>query len=140
MRTTTTALLAAALLLSVTSCSSGNDSNDSNDSKPSAKPSPSKTVDKKDQYLKAARDITFNGAPTDRDLLVFPMLWCHELESGHSVEWMFDLAGGGGLYPVGETWGTKKADANELLVAGVKAYCPESVAAVTDELRASGEY
>ena len=133
----TTILLAAALLLAVTGCSSGNDSSDD---KPAAKPSASPTVSKKDQFLKAARGITFNGAPTDRDLLVFPMLWCHELESGHSVEWMFDISGGGALYPVGETWGTKKADANELLVAGVKAYCPEQVAAVTDELRASGEY
>lgn len=133
----TAILLAAALLLAVTGCSSDNDSSDD---KPAVKPSASPTVNKKDQYLKAAHGITFNGAPTDTDLLVFPMLWCQELGSGHSVEWMFDTAGGGGLYPVGETWGTKKADANELLMAGVKAYCPEQVAVVTDELRASGEY
>ena len=134
----TTALLATVLLLAVTGCSSGDSS--SSDSKPSAKPSPSKTIDKRDQYLNAAREITFNGAPTDTDLLVFPMLWCHELESGHSVEWMFDITGGGGLYPVGEEWGTAKPDAYELLVAGVKAYCPEGLGVVQGELGASGEY
>lgn len=130
-----TVILLACLLLPLTACGTS-----SSDGKPAAKPSASPTVSKKDQYLKAAHEITFNGAPTDTELLVFPMLWCHELESGHSVEWMFDITGGGGLYPVGDTWGTKKADANELLMAGVKAYCPESAAAVTEELRASGEY
>ncbi|NEC92194.1 hypothetical protein [Streptomyces sp. SID12501] len=136
MRHTAAALLTATLLATLTACGTSS----SGDDKPAAKPSPTPTVSKKDQYLKAARDITFNGAPTDTELLVFPMLWCQELESGHSVEWMFDITGGGGLYPVGETWGTKKADANSLLVAGVKAYCPENLDAVQEELRASGEY
>jgi hypothetical protein len=130
-------LLAAALLLAVTGCSSNGSSSGN---KPAAKPSPSPTISKKDQYLKAAHSITFNGAPSDTELLVFPMLWCQELETGHSVEWMFDITGGGGLYPVGEEWGTAKPDAYELLVAGVKAYCPESLDAVQEELRASGEY
>lgn len=71
---------------------------------------------------------------------MFPTLWCNELEAGHSVEWMFDITDGGGLYPIGEEWGTAKPDAYELLVAGVKAYCPESLGAVQEELRASGEY
>jgi hypothetical protein len=134
MRNTTTALLATILLAGLTACGS------SSDDKPAAKPKATPTVSKKDQYLKGTRDITFNGAPSDTDLLVFPMLWCQELESGHSVEWMFDITGGGGLYPVGEEWGTKKADANELLLVGVKAYCPEQLDVVLEELRASGEY
>lgn len=130
-----TVLLAACLLATLTACGGGG-----SDDKPAAKASASPTVSKKDQYLTAAREITFNGSPTDTDLLVFPMLWCQELESGHSVEWIFDVTGGGGLYPVGESWGTKRVDANELLVAGVKAYCPASLGAVQEELRASGQY
>lgn len=136
MRHTITVTLAAAMLATLAACGGDTGSDDKGAAKVSASPA----VNKKDQYLAAAREITFNGAPTDTDLLVFPMLWCQELESGHSVEWIFDVTGGGGLYPVGESWGTKKADANELLVAGVKAYCPESLAAVQEELRASGEY
>lgn len=135
MRHTAAGLLTATLLATLTACGTSS----SDDDKPAAKPSPTPTVTKKDQFLKAARDITFNGAPTDTELLVFPMLWCHELESGHSVEWLFDMSQGG-LYPVGQEWGTKKSDANELLVAGVKAYCPENLDAVQEELRASGEY
>lgn len=133
MRHTTTAITAA-LLLALTACGS------SSDDKPTAKPSPSKTVSKQDRYLKAAHNITFNGTPGDAVLLVYPPEWCKELDSGHSVEWMFDMFGGGGLYPIGEEWGTKKEDANALLVAGVRAYCPENVDAVLEELRASGDY
>lgn len=72
-------------------------------------------------------------------LLIYPKEWCKALESGHSVEWMFDIFEGG-LYPVGDEWGTAKPDANELLVAGVRVYCPEHLGAVQEELRASGEY
>ncbi|MDX3279103.1 hypothetical protein [Streptomyces scabiei] len=132
----TTALLAATLLLAaLTACGTS-----SEDDKPAAKPSPSKTVNKDDQYLEVAREIAFNGAPSDGELLIFPELWCDRLESGHSAEWMFDMTGGGGLYPVGEEWGTAKADAYELLVAGVRAYCPENLDTVLEELRATGEY
>lgn len=133
----TAALLAAVLLLAVTGCSSDGSSDDG---KPAAKPSPTKTVSKKDQYLKAAHEITFNGAPSDTELMVFPMLWCQELEAGHSVEWLFGITDGGNLYPVGEEWGTAEPDAYELLMAGVKAYCPGSLDAVREELRASGAY
>ncbi len=129
MRHVITVLLTAACL-ALAGCS---------DSKPSttdAKPSPS--VDKKATYLGAAREITFNGEPTDEELLLYPPEWCAGLDAGHSVEWLFSMDTG--LYPIGEQWGTKKPDANELLVAGVKAYCPENSAAVLDELRASGEY
>lgn len=53
--------------------------------------------------------------------------------------WLSDITGGGGACPVGEDWGMVKADANALLVAGVKAYCPEHLDAVTEQLHASGE-
>jgi hypothetical protein len=130
----TTILLTVCLLAGLTACGS------SGDDKPAAKPSPSKTVSKEDQYLKAAHEITFNGTPSDGALLIFPKEWCKALDSGHSVEWMFDMFGGGQLYPIGQEWGTKKEDANALLVAGVKAYCPEHSDAVLEELRASGDY
>jgi len=102
--------------------------------------SPAPTVNPQEQYLETAHGIPFNGTPSDTELLLYPEMWCNELDAGHSVEWMFDMTQGGGLYPIGEKWGTKKEDANELLVAGVKAYCPENLPAAQDELRASGEY
>lgn len=129
---TTTVLLAAALLLAVTGCSS-------NSSSPDAKPSPSKTVSKASRYLTAAHQITFNGSPSDQELLAYPPKWCDALGSGHSVKWLFDSSGGG-LYPIGQEWGTAKADANTLLVAGVRAYCPANLPAVQKELRDTGEY
>ncbi|MFK0018212.1 hypothetical protein [Streptomyces sp. NPDC090798] len=132
MRHTTTALLLTAVL-ALSGCGG------SGGSKAAAKPSPSPTVSKADQYLKVAHGITFNGSPTDADLLVFPPKWCDALDAGHSTKWTFDL-GGGNLYPVGDDWGTVSQDANSLLVAGVKAYCPGNLKVVTDELRASGEY
>jgi hypothetical protein len=133
MRTTTTAI-AAALLLALTACGSGDDD------KPAAEPSPSKTLSRQEQYLETAHEIAFNGSPSDAALLAYPEEWCKQLDDGHSVEWMFEMFGGGGLYPVGDDWGTKKDDANKLLVAGVKAYCPENLDAVRQELRESGEY
>ena len=129
---TTVVLLAATIALAGCSNSS---------SKADAKPSPSKTVSKADRYLKAAHEITFKGEPSDTELLAYPPQWCHGLDAGHSVKWLFTMFGdGGGLYPIGDQWGTKKADANELLVAGVKAYCPANLGAVKEELRESGEY
>lgn len=131
MRRTTTALLAAAAL-TLAGCSS-------HDSKPDAKPSPSKTVSKAEQYLNVAHGITYNGNPSDTDLLVFPPEWCKALDAGHSVDWMLSISEGG-LYPVGDDWGTVKQDADALLVAGVKAYCPSNLADVKEQLRAGGDY
>lgn len=131
-----TAVVVCLLLAgTVAGCSSGGDEQD-------AKPSPSvsPTVSKEDRYLTAAHGITFNGSPPDSELLAYPPQWCDALGSGHSVEWMFDMTGGGSLYPIGMEWGTAKADANELLLVGVKAYCPARAATVQEELRASGEY
>jgi predicted small lipoprotein YifL len=129
---TSAALLAAVLALSACGGSGG--------SKAAAKPSPSPTVSKADQYLKVAHGITFNGSPTDTELLALPPKWCDALDAAHSVKWMFDSTGGGGLYPWGAEWGTAQQDADTLVVAGVKAYCPRNLKAVADELRASGEY
>jgi hypothetical protein len=131
MRHTVTAL-GAALLLALTACGSSHD-----DSK-AGKPTP--TVSKADRYLKTAHTLAFtDSGPTDEELLTYPPKWCDGLDAGHSVSWLFS-GGGGGLYPLGMDWGTKKRDANQLLVAGVRVYCPQHVAAVTAELRASGDY
>lgn len=128
-----TTLLLAAACLALAGCSSGGDA----DAKPSTS---TPKVSKETRYLTAARDISFNGTPSDDELLALPPKWCAGLASGHSVEWMFDMTGGGSLYPIGMDWGTAKADANELLLVGVKTYCPDQAATVTTELRAAGEY
>ncbi|MFJ1964035.1 hypothetical protein [Streptomyces massasporeus] len=133
-RTATT--ITAALLLALTACGSGDDT--ASASKPSASPS----VDRAGQFITASQDLEFvTMRPSNDELLTFPPRWCKELEAGHSVEWMFDMFGDGGdLYPLGDGWGMLLTDANELLVAGVRAYCPKHLDTVTEELRASGEY
>ena len=80
-----------------------------------------------------------DGIPAYQELEQFPPRWCKALDEGHSVEWMFDLFQGG-LYPIGETWGTAEPDAHRVLLMGVEAYCPENLEAVRADLRASGEY
>lgn len=134
MRTRTTL---AAALLALTALTAGC-SSDSSDDKPDPTPSPS-APSAETQYLTAARGITFNGTPTDAELQALPPQWCDALDDGHSVQWIFGIRDGG-LYPVGETWGTVKDDAYKLLIAGVRAYCPDHLSAVQDELRATGEY
>lgn len=131
----TTITLAAVMLLAgaAVGCSSGASG------KADAKPSPSKTVSTASRYLAAAHQIAFNGSPSDEELLAYPPQWCDALDSGHSVKWLFDMTSGG-LYPIGQEWGTAKADANTLLVAGVRAYCPANLGAVQQELRDTGEY
>lgn len=130
-RTTATAALLIAACLALTGCGS---------SKSAAKPKPSPFVSKETRFLTAARQIQFNGTPSDDALLALPPKWCTALDAGHSVAWMFNNTAGESLYPVGDDWGTVSQDANTLLVAGVKAYCPGHLAAVTAELRASGGY
>jgi hypothetical protein len=44
------------------------------------------------------------------------------------------------LYPYAANWGLKKADADQLLIIGVKTYCPKCEDRVTEELRASGDF
>jgi hypothetical protein len=133
MRHTITVLLLVAAL-ALAGCSNSSSGSD----KP-AKPKASPTVSKESSFLKVAHGITFNGTPSDDELLALPSKWCDALDAGHSVKWMFDT-GGGNLYPVGDDWGTVSQDANTLLATGVKAYCPANLSAVKDELRASGEY
>lgn len=130
-RTATVILLAAGLTLA--GCSSS-------DRTVSTKPSPVKTVSPKVRFLAAARTIEFNGTPSDSALTAFPPKWCSALDAGHSVEWMFNNTAGEDLYPVGDDWGTVKQDADTLLVAGVKAYCPRNLADVKEQLRADGGY
>ncbi|MGW1497564.1 hypothetical protein ACWCQW_03050 [Streptomyces mirabilis] len=138
MRHTTTVLLAALLLAATTGCGSSSD-----DGKPEAKPSASATpsVDPLVKFTKSVDEAQLEsyatGVPAFQDLEVFPPEWCKALDEGHSVEWML---GDGGLYPIGQDWGTKKADAYQLVLLGVRAYCPKQAAAVTDELKALGEY
>lgn len=136
MRRTITALLAATLVLAgVAGCS-----DQSADPKAGTSASASPSVSAEDQFLREAKTLKFTGTqPSLADLVALPPQWCDELEAGHSVEYLFD-DGGAGLYPYGSGWGMEKPDANELLVAGVKAYCPNSAGAVVEELRASGEY
>lgn len=132
MRHTVT-IAAAVLLCTLTACgSSGGSGSD-------AKPSPTKTTNPRTAYLTTAHSIAFNGQPTDTELTAYPPKWCTGLDAGHSVAWLFS-SGGGGLYPIGQDWGTVKKDAYTLLVAGVKAYCPRNTATVTSELRETGEY
>jgi hypothetical protein len=138
MRHTTTAAAATVLLLALTMAGCG--SNDSGDGKADSKPSPHASAQREDQYLADAKDIPFTSRrPTNAELLTYPPQWCQALDGGHSVKWMFS-GGGGNLYPLGTGWGTVERDADRLLLAGVKAYCPDHAAAVTSELRAAGKY
>lgn len=138
MRRTTTALLTVLLAAGAAGCS--DDSADSADSKASPSASASPSLSAEDQFLRAAKALQFTGTqPGNTELTALPPQWCTELEAGHSVEYLFD-DGQGGLYPYGSGWGMEKKDAYELLVAGVKAYCPANSAAVVEELKAAGEY
>jgi hypothetical protein len=132
MRTTTIVLLAA-VALTLTGCSSQDD-----------KPTPAATaptITPADRFITSIADAQLasytGGIPAAAELTVFPPKWCDALEAGHSVEWMLD---GTELYPVGETWGTEKTDAYQLVLLGVRAYCPKWEKTVRQELRESGEY
>jgi hypothetical protein len=142
MRHTTTARLAtaAALLAVLPACGSSSDS----DAKPAATASPhASPTDPVVPFMRAVEDAHLDsyadGIPAWQDLAQFPPKWCKALDDGHSVAWLFS-SGGGGLYPSGMDWGTKKPDANQVLLFGVKAYCPKHLDTVTEELRATGEY
>ncbi|GHH30178.1 hypothetical protein [Streptomyces rubradiris] len=105
------------------------------------KPSPTPTVDKRETFLTAARSAGIQSwidkPPSDEELAALPGQWCAGLEQGHSVNWLF---GEGGLYPYGSDWGTPKDAAYELLVMGVRVYCPKHQGQVKKELREMGEY
>jgi hypothetical protein len=139
LRHTTTAIATAVLLLALaTGCGSSDDGDGKATSTPSSSPRPS--ADPATAYLAAAQGIAFTGSePTDTELTALPPKWCAGLDDGHSVEWLLS-SGGGAAYPNGMNWGTVKRDAYTLVVAGVRAFCPAHTAAVTEELRATGEY
>lgn len=133
---TTTAGILAVLALTLTACSSDSD-------EPAAKASSTPTTEPGDAFMSSVIDAHLDsyadGVPAAAELKTFPPKWCASLDSGHSVAWMFDLRQGG-QYPVGQTWGTEKSDAYEVLVLGVKTHCPKHSDAVLEELRATGEY
>ncbi|MCX4973280.1 hypothetical protein [Streptomyces sp. NBC_00620] len=133
-RTTGTVLLVAVLALAGCSSPDGNTMSE-------AKPSPTPTIEPGEKFVAAVIDAHLDsystGVPAADELRLFPPEWCSALGGGHSVEWML---GDGGLYPVGQEWGTEKSDAYELLVLGVESHCPKYLEAVLEELRASGEY
>ncbi|MFF7096397.1 hypothetical protein ACFY9A_28980 [Streptomyces rubradiris] len=134
MRRRTTAVT---VLLTTTLALAGCGESGSETTKPSVKP----TVDKRATWLTAARSAGIQGwiekPPSDEELAALPGRWCAELDNGHSVNWLFNE---GGLYPYGSDWGTPKENAYELLVMGVRVYCPKHQEQVKKELREMGEY
>ncbi|MEW2393030.1 hypothetical protein AB0933_32185 [Streptomyces venezuelae] len=137
-RAATTVLLATALTLTAAGCGTSEDSSD--------KPKPSKSTEYKlqpdDQWKQSinAAGITSwpeDAAPTVDEVEAMPKDWCKALKEGHSVKW---LLGDGGLYPVGDDWGTTKSEAHKLVVLGADAYCPKQAGRVKAELRKSGGY
>lgn len=131
----TTMLLAAVLLASLTACGSRDDARYA-----AANPKTAPTANKDGRYLKSATGLPYTeGKPTDQELLAFPPKWCDGLAAGHSVEYLFDVKRAN-LYPVGEDWGLKLEDANELLITAVNVYCPEHRKQVLEELRPAGGY
>jgi len=142
MRHTATAVLAAGLLLALTTGCGSSSGHDNAGSKPSTAgtPSPSTSAEREGQYIYDSQDIAFTTRrPSNDELLAYPPKWCAGLDDGHSVKWLFS-SGGGGLYPIGQDWGTVEKNAYRLLLVGVKAYCPQHTDAVTAELRETGDY
>ena len=135
-RHTAAALIVAGLLAALTACGGETDG-------VAAKAKPTPTVSKEAQFLAAVdkADITSwtTTGPTDAELLDFPQRWCDSLAEGHSADHVLN-ADQGLLYPLGEDWGTQRDEANELLVLGVKTYCPDLTDQVTADLRATGSY
>ncbi|MCI3279130.1 hypothetical protein [Streptomyces cylindrosporus] len=142
MRHTVTRAAVAVLLSTLTATACGSSNSGTGGSKPATTgtPSPTTRAEREGQYILASQDIPFTSRrPSNDELLAYPPKWCAALDDGHSVEWMFS-GGGGDLYPIGLDWGTKEANADRLLIAGVKAYCPKYMDAVTAELRETGAY
>lgn len=129
-----TAVIGLFACLALAGCSS-------NATTPDAKPSALPSADPGEKFVNSVVDAHLgsysDGIPAAAELKVFPPKWCDALDAGHSVEWML---GEGDLYPIGETWGTEKPDAYQLVVLGVGAYCPRYGGQVKRELRAAGVY
>ena len=141
MRHTVTAAATVLLFtLGATACGTNDGSKADHKPTPSGTPSPTTSAQREGQYVAATQDIAFTTRrPSNDELLAYPPKWCKALADGHSVAWMFS-SGGGDLYPIGLDWGTVEKNADRLLIAGVKAYCPQHLGAVTSELRDSGKY
>lgn len=138
-RTATTVLLAAGVLLTLTSC--GTDDGP-HKSEPKASNSTAYKLNPADQWRQSinAAGITSwtdDAAPSTDELMAMPKDWCKALKAGHSVQW---LLGEGGLYPIGDDWGTGKSEAQKLVVLGTEAYCPKQTGRVKAELRETGGY
>lgn len=126
--------LAAALLLTACSSSSGTDA------KPTA--SPTHTVSKQTAFLNAVHAASIQSwataAPGDDEIAVYPQQWCDQLAAGHSVDNILSVRSG--LYPSGSNWGTKIGDADQVLILAVTAYCPQYRAEVVQQAQAGGNY
>ncbi|MFF3324985.1 hypothetical protein [Streptomyces sp. NPDC002889] len=137
MHTRTAIATVALLVAALAGCSSGAET----DAKPVAKKSPSLSPEQ--QFLGAVHDRNFESwrekGPMDVEIRQYPPKWCAEFEKGHSVDHTLGLDGAH-LYPIGMEWGTLEADAHEVVVLGVKYYCPELLDQVTNDLRQSGDY
>lgn len=143
MRTTATTaatvLLCTLAVLSLAGCGGGDDASGDGKATASAAPSPSSSEALAAQYLAESQPIPFTShRPAIDELLALPPKWCAALKDGHSVEWMY--SGSGDLYPNGADWGMVKEDAYQLLIVGVRVYCPDQLGTVTKELRETGEY
>ncbi|MFD5041974.1 DUF732 domain-containing protein [Streptomyces sp. NPDC058377] len=131
----TAAAITTAALLTLTACGS--------EPEPSAKAAAAPTVSKDEAFLAAVDEASITSwtttGPTDAELLDYPQRWCDSLAEGHSADHVL-TADEGLLYPLGEGWGTKRDEVNELLVLGTKTYCPDLTDQVTAGLRATGDY
>lgn len=141
MRHTTTglAVLAAAALLAGCS-SSGHPHHTASTTAATVQAAPTMPV--RDRFLSAINAANIqsweHNGPSDDELAAYPDQWCGALAQGHSVQWMFSKDGG--MYPIGDTWGTQEADADQVLLIAVRYYCPTRKAEVEKELRAAGNY
>ncbi|GGY29781.1 hypothetical protein GCM10010363_07810 [Streptomyces omiyaensis] len=136
MRRLTTALTAS-VLLALTAC--GSSETPTVDTKPA--PTTTATPSPEEQFLADVEAADFESwktkEPTSVELTSYATDWCTEFKAGHGVAYVL---GDGGLYPNGMDWGTKKGEAQELIVLAVTAYCPEYRDQITQELRDSGTY
>ena len=142
MRTTAVTIVGLATTgVLLAGCSNGDGGDDKATAAPTTSAAAVPTVPVRDQFLQAINAANINSwehtGPSDDELAAFPDEWCASLAEGHSVQWML---GEGGQYPIGQTWGTKKADVYRVLVLAVGYYCPERKAAVEEQLRATGDY
>jgi hypothetical protein len=142
MHRLTAAALTASLLLALTACGASDNPPATPSTKNGAEAATATpTTSPEHQFLADAKAAAFESwkteGPSDAELTAYPPQWCTELKAGHGVAYILD---DGDLYPIGQTWGTAKADAQELVVLAVTAYCPEYRDQVTQELRDSGTF